>query len=740
MKSVFIVFCILLLNYSHSQTNLCNGAQPFCTGTTYNFPAPTGGTSQSGIDYGCLGGTPNPTWFYLKILNGGNIDLNIAGANTSDDIDFACWGPFSSATGGCVNQLTNTCTNSFTGCTDNTLPSPFGTSYPAGNLVDCSYDIQSAENCHITNASPGQYYLVLITNFGGNSTNIIFTQTNANQPGAGETDCGIICGINATATPSACDPATNQFSLSGAITFTDAPLTGTLTVTSSCGGSQTFNAPFTSPINYSINSLLASGGNCSLSAVFSDDAGCSTTVSYTEPTACNTSVCSISQLTATPSACNTVTNTYGVTGTINFSNPPNTGTLTISGSCGGSQVFNAPFVGPLNYSLSSLPSNGNSCTVNAVFSADNTCVSSTNYTAPVSCNVNACIISQLTVVASSCNASDNTYSVTGVVDFNNPPVTGTLTLTGSCGGTQTFNAPFSGPLNYSFTNLQSNGVSCSVTAAFSADNTCTSSTNYTAPNQCNSSACNVTISSNSPVCEGEKLELFADATNGSVYNWTGPNGYTSTTQNPVVTPALLTNEGAYTVNVTLTNSLTCSANLNVDILDAPVTDFDIVYSAQGLDDFKISTTNNSSGYDNHYWLLNSDTVRSLDVVDYDFFQSGVYEVCLINNNNQGCESVKCKKAVLKGISGIYVPNTFTPDKNQINDFFKVYGLELEKFEINIYDKWGKRLFNSVDDNISWDGTYEGEPCKSDVYIWQIKYTESVTYKQKKIFGHINLIR
>jgi len=44
---------------------LCNGADPFCTGTTYDFPmGVNSGTGEVGPDYGCLYSEPNPIWYY----------------------------------------------------------------------------------------------------------------------------------------------------------------------------------------------------------------------------------------------------------------------------------------------------------------------------------------------------------------------------------------------------------------------------------------------------------------------------------------------------------------------------------------------------------------------------------------------------------------------------------------------------------------------------------------------------
>lgn len=95
-------------------------------------------------------------------------------------------------------------------------------------------------------------------------------------------------------------------------------------------------------------------------------------------------------MTFNTSNCNAQSNTYTLSGTLNFVNPPATGTLTVSVSGGGSQSFTAPFTSPLNYSIGSLFANGMLISVIASFSDDTNCVGLGNYQAPVSCFVNNC--------------------------------------------------------------------------------------------------------------------------------------------------------------------------------------------------------------------------------------------------------------------------------------------------------------------------------------------------------------
>jgi hypothetical protein len=78
------------------QNDHCETADPFCTGTLYNFPASVNaGNGQSGPCYSCLLTTPNPAWYYMKVLTPGSIIISMH-SEPARDIDFCCWGPFTS--------------------------------------------------------------------------------------------------------------------------------------------------------------------------------------------------------------------------------------------------------------------------------------------------------------------------------------------------------------------------------------------------------------------------------------------------------------------------------------------------------------------------------------------------------------------------------------------------------------------------------------------------------------------
>ncbi|MDZ4663881.1 MAG: gliding motility-associated C-terminal domain-containing protein [Bacteroidota bacterium] len=88
---------------------------------------------------------------------------------------------------------------------------------------------------------------------------------------------------------------------------------------------------------------------------------------------------------------------------------------------------------------------------------------------------------------------------------------------------------------------------------------------------------------------------------------------------------------------------------------------------------------------------------------------------------------------------IYVPNSFTPNSDGLNDEFKVYGDGLSIIKMTIYDRWGKELYFKEGDDAMWNGTYKGEMCEEGVYIYRFLYRAISGQKIYKA-GSITLLK
>jgi gliding motility-associated-like protein len=88
---------------------------------------------------------------------------------------------------------------------------------------------------------------------------------------------------------------------------------------------------------------------------------------------------------------------------------------------------------------------------------------------------------------------------------------------------------------------------------------------------------------------------------------------------------------------------------------------------------------------------------------------------------------------------IFVPNAFTPDGNTSNDRMFVRVNNIDTFFFAIYNRWGEKVFESTSPSIGWDGTFRGQPCDPDVFVYYLEVDcgGGQSYKEQ---GNITLIR
>ncbi len=88
---------------------------------------------------------------------------------------------------------------------------------------------------------------------------------------------------------------------------------------------------------------------------------------------------------------------------------------------------------------------------------------------------------------------------------------------------------------------------------------------------------------------------------------------------------------------------------------------------------------------------------------------------------------------------IFIPNAFSPDNDEFNNFFIMKGGALKTVEIMVYNRWGEKLWTGFDINAKWDGKYKGKDQPQDVYMYYCKYSgfDGRKYSTK---GTITLLR
>jgi gliding motility-associated-like protein len=122
-------------------------------------------------------------------------------------------------------------------------------------------------------------------------------------------------------------------------------------------------------------------------------------------------------------------------------------------------------------------------------------------------------------------------------------------------------------------------------------------------------------------------------------------------------------------------------------------------------------------------------------------EEGHYEVCLTASSAPSCADSAC--AVISVLMGptVFVPNTFTPDGDGMNDDFGPSVLGVTGYLFSIYDRWGHGLFESTDPGNRWNGSFaSGDPAPQGVYVWKLLADDPYGTERIERTGHVTLLR
>jgi gliding motility-associated-like protein len=122
--------------------------------------------------------------------------------------------------------------------------------------------------------------------------------------------------------------------------------------------------------------------------------------------------------------------------------------------------------------------------------------------------------------------------------------------------------------------------------------------------------------------------------------------------------------------------------------------------------------------------------------------NGKFPAMLVVKNEYGCIDSVFKVIIIDEDVAVYIPNTFTPNDDNINDVFNIKGLGLkaEGYVMQIFDRWGTLLYSTKDINKGWDGTVKGQKAEDGVYIYSVKVIGDNGVGKKEFKGHVTLLK
>jgi gliding motility-associated-like protein len=131
-----------------------------------------------------------------------------------------------------------------------------------------------------------------------------------------------------------------------------------------------------------------------------------------------------------------------------------------------------------------------------------------------------------------------------------------------------------------------------------------------------------------------------------------------------------------------------------------------------------------------------DTIMSdtLEIVD-----AGLYKLTVQGRCNLITDSIRIRYRDCN--CQLYVPTAFSPNADGSNDGFRaLLSCRAESYELNIFNRWGELVYQTNDPLRAWDGIYLNAPQPMAVYVYTVKWRNSIDHADHFWEGNVTLVR
>ncbi len=186
--------------------------------------------------------------------------------------------------------------------------------------------------------------------------------------------------------------------------------------------------------------------------------------------------------------------------------------------------------------------------------------------------------------------------------------------------------------------------------------------------------------------------------------------------------------GIYDVQLISSNTSGCKDSSSqiaaVTVLQSPTAFFNMDPPAPGnvpYTDNLFNFSNSSIDASSYVWNFGDNSTDTSFNTSHSFTEPGDFYVVLTAISANGCsDTARSPVILIKGEPTPWIPSAFTPNGDEVNDIFKIYGIAIAEVEFRIFDRIGELVFETTDPTIGWDGNFLGKKASTDVYVYYAK--------------------
>lgn len=202
--------------------------------------------------------------------------------------------------------------------------------------------------------------------------------------------------------------------------------------------------------------------------------------------------------------------------------------------------------------------------------------------------------------------------------------------------------------------------------------------------------------------------------------------------------------GIYTISAQYTSAVTsCSNSLEyyLTVEAKPIADFSYSPANPVAELDEVVFTDQSAGdIRGRQWTFAPDNVTyDGQTVVQRFQAAGNYPVALVVKGSGQCSDTIVKQVIVAEDFHVYIPNSFSPNHDHINDVFIPVFSGSRKYKLMVFDRWGELVFSTDESGGPWDGTFKGQACKPDSYNWSLDVTAR-NGEHKMYHGTVTLLK